>query len=54
MDRYLLETSSVDGYLLEDGSGVLLLENQQEPAVGQPYVKRCGGIPGMAPNKGIW
>jgi hypothetical protein len=25
-DRYLIETSAVDGYLLEDGSGVLLLE----------------------------
>jgi hypothetical protein len=25
-DRYLLESSAVDGYLLEDGSGVLLLE----------------------------
>jgi hypothetical protein len=26
-DRYLLESSTTDGYLLEDGSGVLLLEN---------------------------
>jgi len=25
-DRYLLETSAVDGYQLEDGSGVLILE----------------------------
>lgn len=25
-DRYLIETSGVDGYLLEDGTGVLLLE----------------------------
>src|SRR5215207_5116353 len=25
-DQYLLESSSTDGYLLEDGSGVLLLE----------------------------
>lgn len=25
-DRYLLESSTVDGYLLEDGTGVLLLE----------------------------
>lgn len=25
-DRYLLESGSPDGYLLEDGSGVLLLE----------------------------
>lgn len=27
-DRYLLETSGVDGYLLEDSSGVVLLEQQ--------------------------
>jgi len=25
-DRYLLESGSPDGYLLEDGSGVLILE----------------------------
>ena len=25
-ERYLIETSAVDGYLLEDGSGVYLLE----------------------------
>lgn len=25
-DRYLIETSATDGYLLEDGSGVLLIE----------------------------
>jgi len=25
-DRYLLESSPTDGYLLEDGSGVLLLD----------------------------
>lgn len=25
-DRYLIETSAVDGYLLEDGTGVLLLD----------------------------
>lgn len=27
-DRYLIETSAVDGYLLEDGTGVLILEQQ--------------------------
>ena len=27
-DRYLIESSATDGYLLEDGSGVLLLEVQ--------------------------
>jgi len=26
MDRYLLESGAPDGYLLEDGSGVLLIE----------------------------
>ena len=26
-DRYLLESSLIDGYLLEDGAGVLLLES---------------------------
>jgi len=25
-DRYLLESSATDGYLLEDGTGVLLIE----------------------------
>jgi len=33
--RYLLETSSVDGYLLEDGSGVLLL-NSPPTITSQP------------------
>jgi hypothetical protein len=28
-DRYLLESSATDGYLLEDGSGVLLLEGSE-------------------------
>jgi hypothetical protein len=27
-DRYLLESSPTDGYLLEDGSGVFLLEQE--------------------------
>lgn len=27
-DRYLIETSAVDGYLMEDGLGVLILEQQ--------------------------
>ena len=27
-DRYLVETSAVDGYLLEDGTGILILEQQ--------------------------
>jgi hypothetical protein len=31
-DRYLLESGGVDGYLLEDSSGVLLLEQQAEAA----------------------
>lgn len=28
-DRYLIEGSAEDGYLLEDGSGVLILEESQ-------------------------
>lgn len=35
-DRYLIETSATDGYLLEDGSGVLLLE-QDAGAALNPY-----------------
>jgi hypothetical protein len=31
--RYLLETSATDGYLLEDGTGVLLLEQQESAAI---------------------
>jgi len=30
MFRYLLENSLTDGYLLEDGSGVLLMEESSE------------------------
>ena len=39
-DRLLLESSAVDGYQLEDGSGVILLEpvvastNQNLPTLG--------------------
>jgi hypothetical protein len=32
-DRYLIETSSTDGYLLEDGSGVLLIEGAEATVV---------------------
>lgn len=32
-DRYLLESSLVDGYLLEDGSGVLLLDANAAPTI---------------------
>lgn len=34
-DRYLLESGSPDGYQLEDGSGVLLLDIQSDVAVGR-------------------
>lgn len=33
-DRYLIETSGTDGYQLEDGSGVLLIENPYPPTLG--------------------
>lgn len=34
-DRYLLESGAPDGYLLEDGTGVLLLENTPPFMVGE-------------------
>jgi hypothetical protein len=33
-ERYLLETSAVDGYLLEDGSGVVLKESMPGVSAG--------------------
>ena len=33
-ERYLLETSAVDGYLLEDGSGVVLKESMPGASAG--------------------
>jgi hypothetical protein len=38
--RYLIETSSTDGYLLEDGSGVLLLEPVEDIVVYQAIYRR--------------
>lgn len=40
-DRYLLESGSPDGFLLEDGSGVLLLENSAAPTIVRPTVVRA-------------
>ena len=34
-DRYLLESGAPDGYLLEDGSGVLLDETQATAAAAE-------------------
>lgn len=39
-DRYLLESGAPDGYLLEDGSGVLLLEAFDETAMVPLYQSR--------------
>lgn len=39
-DRYLLESGAPDGYLLEDGSGVLLLE---VPGVDDQFYTFNGG-----------
>lgn len=39
-DRYLIETSAVDGYLLEDGTGVLILEQQAGTAPYFPVIIR--------------
>ena len=36
VDRYLIETSAVDGYLIEDGSGVLILEVAADPQLVTP------------------
>lgn len=45
-DRYLLESSLVDGYLLEDGSGVLLLEtgNPVPPATRRVWADGHAGV----------
>ena len=40
-DRYLLESGAPDGYLLEDGSGVLLLEQTADTALANP---ESGGL----------
>lgn len=38
-DRYLIETSPTDGYLLEDGTGVLLMEVPSEGVgTGQVFI----------------
>ncbi len=37
-DRILIETSAVDGYLLEDGTGVLLNEVDVPDGVEFPYI----------------
>lgn len=47
MDAYELESGAPDGYLLEDGSGVLLLEQQAGtdepmPIVGGGYYPEQG------------
>lgn len=43
-DRYLIETSAVDGYLMEDGLGVLLLE----VSAGAGRIHRAAGLDGLA------
>ena len=45
-DRYLIETSATDGYLLEDGSGVLLLEGAPAPATAD-HASACLATHGM-------
>lgn len=44
-DRYLLESSLVDGYLLEDGTGVLLLD---APVVGWTHIAKVSGVTASA------
>lgn len=53
-DRYLLESSATDGYLLEDSSGVLLLEVASDPPkpIDWPSARhrRAKGFIDLAPN----
>jgi hypothetical protein len=41
-DRYLLESGTPDGYLLEDGTGVLILEFA-DPVTDEPMPLMGGG-----------
>ena len=41
-DRYLLESGAPDGYLIEDASGVLILE--QQPGVTVPNQLMLVGV----------
>ena len=48
-DRYLLEESTTDGFLLEDGSGVLLLEGggaAPEPVIRIIFPSNLDGLGG--------
>ena len=47
-DRYLLESGSPDGYLLEDSTGVLLLEGT---AAASPFFSSLGVQPGITKTK---
>lgn len=43
-DRYLLESGAPDGYLLEDGSGVLLLEGTADLSLGLSGVSSASAV----------
>jgi hypothetical protein len=43
-DRYLLESGAPDGYLLEDGTGVLLLEVVAADVNAQQDIVVIGGL----------
>lgn len=49
-DRYLIETSATDGYQLEDGSGVVLLEQPTmmdawARETQKPFIDAKGAVP---------
>ena len=48
-DRYLLESGAPDGYLLEDGTGVMLLET---PPAGR-IMSSLAGSGGLASHGGL-
>lgn len=50
-DRYVLESGAPDGYLLEDGSGVLILEQQAGTfAVGGQQKQVVGFVAALSPG----
>lgn len=50
MDRYLLESGSPDGFLLEDGSGVIVLENSAYVVGLSGGLSSAGGLTKMNPR----
>jgi hypothetical protein len=51
-DRYLIETSAVDGYLLENGSGVLILDAVTDVSIGGLHRIHLGIVANTAAGLG--